>query len=201
MGECQQLLVEAFKGSDWVGVLERNDWARNGTIAGFNRWNIQLRNRVYWWVSLYLSMYREFMDIIMAEPLLLMGEPTTQCSNKLGELGHSHKRILGSIPSPITISHYQQLCKEIEDFEGRIILITLGVWGKPLCYYAKKCGKIGIDFGNASWHIGSGNYLPNITGGYGRVGYMEHIKNGAPGPQMFWNEDLTRADKLQGEEY
>ncbi|MFH1184719.1 MAG: hypothetical protein V1755_06725 [Chloroflexota bacterium] len=177
----RERFVASYQVADWTGVFMNDASA----AAGFELCGLGTPlQQVYAWVNVHLPMYRDFVDLVLRrERLLLMGglmaELAEKCLAPIRSL--SDVEILDTaLAHPLTMEDFEALCGRIASYSGRIVLISMSIWAKPLCAYAKSLGKIGIDFGNAATFLLDGRIALNADGLRGRRGYLDHYRKIAP---------------------
>lgn len=177
----RERFVASYQVADWTGVFVNDASA----AAGFELCGLGTPlQQVYAWINVHLPMYRDFVDIVLRrERLLLMGGPMAELAEKrLAPLrSMDDVEILdAALAYPATLEDFEALRARIASYSGRIVLVSMSIWAKPLCAYAKSLGKIGIDFGNAAVFLIDGRITLNSEGARGRRGYLDHYDTLTP---------------------
>lgn len=173
----QEHVVAAFREADWIGLFSHGGPDLDVQQV-FELWGIpEPRQQCYAWVNRHLPMYRDFMEILKGEPMLLLGKPMQEWAEKclLPGVQEAKVTVYTAVTEPSTQGMFYALCEAVRAFPGRLVLASLGVWAKPICMMAKRLGKIGIDFGHAPTDQLSNQQLLNIgCCERGRRGYLQH---------------------------
>jgi hypothetical protein len=152
-GELRQATIEAIRGADWVG------WHQD---AGLVEWmeNIgQLpalyERSVFAWVNLHMPIRRGFVErVLRGQQLFLVGEPMIRWLDEIlrpNGLG-ANAEVYARPVTPKSWKDVLRIMDAVHDTSARVVLASLGVWAPAVAHFAKKWGKIGIDFGHTPDH-------------------------------------------------
>jgi hypothetical protein len=145
-------MVEAIKEADTVGVFAGDKL----TEQIFNFYEIQPKSICYAFDNVYMPMFKPFVELIIKNPPLLVGNPARRFADLL------YEKLGVKVPGTVEINNYEEIdrcLKEMTRIHHQWSLVSAGVNAVIIAAtMANKWGKVSIDFGHAPDNVMAPNY-------------------------------------------
>lgn len=152
-GALRDRTVMAIGAADWVG-WHQDPWLTQA-LTDVGLLPAVYERSQFGWCNLHMGIRRGFVErVLRNQPLFLVGEPMQRWLDEVlrpNGLG-AQTEIWGGKTHPETMGEVLQIMEAARDSAARVVLASLGVWAPAVVDFARRSGKIGIDWGHTPDH-------------------------------------------------